>query len=395
MANFGNYLQALYTMLPAFSGTLCVALLALSTDDSHRAWEKKLKKITAAYLGMSGLAWLLTFCYGYAPAIFVTFSVVFFLTFVLVPIFFYRIVRHFTRPGERDVGFSRWHWLVPGTIAAAMLVWSLFVPFDAQLEIIAGRTLVWPEGYEAYGRFFSSKPLFRALFGLVYSTLAVVELVRYYRRACEPSSLVRRPARWVVFLVVLSLLSLFMSIIVLIFPRDTVMTTPMVFVIITQHILLTYHIVKRKYLLFRVHEPSGPEYKPDPAPTRKERRRHTGTLSRKRLESYFREQKPWLDPHFRITDLVEALDVNRTFISAFINREYGMNFNRWMHRWRFEEYERLSADPKNSGESLSMLMKLAGFCDRDHYNRARAVEKAHADKESTASKSKKRKEGGQ
>jgi len=35
---------------------------------------------------------------------------------------------------------------------------------------------------------------------------------------------------------------------------------------------------------------------------------------------------------------------NRTYISAFINREYGMNFNRFINNYRLKEIERLQSE---------------------------------------------------
>ena len=46
-----------------------------------------------------------------------------------------------------------------------------------------------------------------------------------------------------------------------------------------------------------------------------------------------------------MTDLVEDLDVNRTVLSAFINQTYGMNFNRYLNRFRLRELDRLRSHP--------------------------------------------------
>ena len=35
---------------------------------------------------------------------------------------------------------------------------------------------------------------------------------------------------------------------------------------------------------------------------------------------------------------------NRTYISAFINREYGVNFNRFINNYRLKEVERLRSE---------------------------------------------------
>ena len=70
---------------------------------------------------------------------------------------------------------------------------------------------------------------------------------------------------------------------------------------------------------------------------------------------FFREHKPFLRPGYKMTDLVEDLDVNRTVLSAFINQTYGMNFNRYLNRFRLRELDRLRSHPANQGKSVSSL----------------------------------------
>lgn len=64
-------------------------------------------------------------------------------------------------------------------------------------------------------------------------------------------------------------------------------------------------------------------------------------LERQRVEKYLENEKPYLNPEFKITDMAKDLFSNRTYISAFINREYGMNFNRFINNYRLKEVERL------------------------------------------------------
>lgn len=67
-------------------------------------------------------------------------------------------------------------------------------------------------------------------------------------------------------------------------------------------------------------------------------------LGRQQVEKYLEDRKPYLNPEFKITDMARDLVSNRTYISAFINREYGVNFNRFINSYRLKEVERLHAD---------------------------------------------------
>lgn len=92
------------------------------------------------------------------------------------------------------------------------------------------------------------------------------------------------------------------------------------------------------------------------------------------LEEYMREKKPYLNPHLKITDMITDLKTNRTTLSVLINRTYGMNFNRYINRWRLEELERLKYDPVCSECCEMELIALAGFSDYRGYMRVKRRE---------------------
>ena len=89
-----------------------------------------------------------------------------------------------------------------------------------------------------------------------------------------------------------------------------------------------------------------------------------------------------------MTDLVEDLDVNRTVLSAFINRTYGMNFNRYLNRFRLRELDRLRSHPANQGKSVSSLIGQVGFKD---FRTSRAVA---TEREAAAGERETKEEGG-
>ena len=109
--------------------------------------------------------------------------------------------------------------------------------------------------------------------------------------------------------------------------------------------------------------------------TEPRRRRHSGELNRSRFENFIRDRKPYLNPDYKITNLVEDLDVNRTTLSAFINQTYGVNFNRYLNRRRLKELEQLRLQPANQGKSISSLIDKVGFKDFRNYTRAAAAER--------------------
>lgn len=380
-------------LIPFLSAIACGILVAFSLQDCLKRDERKLKRIVLFYLSMSGIGWFVMFCYEFNPVWFVWLNVACLASFILPAIFFYRIIHFLIRLGQPE-NFPVLHYLLPGALLAAMLLWSLFVPFDVQLLIVKEKAQVLPVGYEAFARFFTLKPLLRVVFGLVYYLLVILMLVGYYRKATGSKQLLHKPAKWVVFLVGISLASLFSSILPTFMPRGEVLYSIWTFMvalsIATQHILLSYHIIRRDYLPYIINEEKQkrskaagklskqtpqPQEQPQETPEKPPRRHHNGKLSRIRFEAYFRNEKPWLDPTCKVADLVEVFDVNRTALSGFINRNYGMNFNRYLNRWRLKEFERLRALPSNRGKSARSLVEKAGFDNFRTYLRAVAAER--------------------
>lgn len=400
---FTIYTTAMTTLIPFFSAIACGILIVFSLQDCLKREEMRLKKIVLLYLSVSGIGWFMTFCYEYIPVLFVWLHIICLITYVLPSILFYRIIRYLTRLGKQEL-FSPLHYLVPGMLTAVMLTWSLFVPFDVQLEIVTGKAQVFPAGYEVFARFFTIKPLLRVIFGLVYYILLIKMLTGYYKRATEKRVLVRRPARWILFLVGISLASLFSSVLPTIMPRSELLhslwTLMVAMSISAQHVLLSYHIIRRDYYpyiitgeseqpLRNVPLSSSPQQEPEEeakgssedSTAMHRRRQHAGKLNREIFENFMHKEKPYLNTDYKITDLVDDLDVNRTNLSEFVNRTYGMNFNRYLNRLRLEELRKLRALPDNKGRSISSLIDKAGFKDYRNYSRAVAAEREAAEEQ--------------
>ncbi len=101
-----------------------------------------------------------------------------------------------------------------------------------------------------------------------------------------------------------------------------------------------------------------------------------GELTKRKIEEYFTQRRPWLDPEFKLTDLADAMGVNRTEMSAFVNRTFGTGFKRYVNRWRLAEYDRLMALPSGELKNPYRVIKMAGFSDARHYHRVVEQEKA-------------------
>lgn len=65
---------------------------------------------------------------------------------------------------------------------------------------------------------------------------------------------------------------------------------------------------------------------------------------RRALEQWMETDKPYLNPDFRLTDLMQVLPMNRTYLSQFINAEYDCTFYQFVTNYRVEEAKRLMSE---------------------------------------------------
>jgi AraC-like DNA-binding protein len=368
MESYQIFLEAFTLFVPFLVASTCTLLIGFSRRDCLTREEWRLKNIVVVYFSMLGLSWFAMFCYYFFSEGLVILNVPCFAAFLLSVVFLYRIIRFLTRLGLPE-DFPVVHYITPCVIAVAFMVWSFFVPFDVQVEIILSRQLVIPGEYAVFSRFFTSKPALRLFFVIIYFILTCLLLVRYYRKASATDCLMRKPARWVVFLIMLMLISMLSSMVGTFSLREKLFTRLWILIASLcasgKYVLLTYHIIRRKYLLYVVRPAVATGKR---SMSKSGHRVFTGELTHERLENWFREEKPYLNSDLKIADVVEAMNVNRSVISSFINKKYGLNFNQFVNRWRLKEIERLA---KLSGADVTRLYAKAGFSELRQYYRAR------------------------
>lgn len=152
--------------------------------------------------------------------------------------------------------------------------------------------------------------------------------------------------------------------------------------IMAQEVLLTYQVICRQYLsyktsdLFPINEKKSrnndltAKQHPEPDNMR-------GQLNKRTFENYLSQEKPYLNPDFKLTDMAEAMGVNRTIMSNFINQTYGMNFKRYLNLCRIKEYQILIVHPSNECKNPYQVMVMAGFKDSRHFQRAIQLENTY------------------
>lgn len=85
------------------------------------------------------------------------------------------------------------------------------------------------------------------------------------------------------------------------------------------------------------------------------------------LTQWMEQQKPYLNPEFKLMDLREVLPMNRTYLSQFINDTYGCPFYQFVKRYRIEEAQRLMHEHPDM--RLSDVATRSGFKSRESFAR--------------------------
>ena len=176
--------------------------------------------------------------------------------------------------------------------------------------------------------------------------------IRVYRERCEDyySSLENSAMKWIdIYFTILAVIGL--SYFFLCFsshPTRLFTQQWLILAVLTYNIL---QIVCRKAPWRETNEVEG-----DVEP--KERDPHLQEM-KVRLEAWMEKEKPYLNKDFSLINLMEVLPMNRTYLSKFINTEYGCSFYQFVTDYRIREAKRLMEE--NPSMQLQEVADRSGF----------------------------------
>ena len=114
----------------------------------------------------------------------------------------------------------------------------------------------------------------------------------------------------------------------------------------------------------RLHSTAVEEEKEEPDPA--------NAAYRATLDAWIEKEKPYCNPDFQLLDLRQVLPLNRTYLSQFINTEYGCTFYQWVNGLRIEEAKRLMREQPEL--KIQDLVERCGFSSRQVFARVFARE---------------------
>ncbi len=344
---------------PACSALLML-LMSVRELSNAAGRDIRLVRWLCVFLLLMLLRELFPILYYYAPAIFVYFNWLYFWTLLVVPVLCYRLIFELTRT-DPDELFSRRHYMIPCAIALLMFFLLFVVSYDEQYRTVIDRRQQ-PPGYSFFDIYPDSKVPVKLMFEIFYISASIIRIRQYRKffaeREPDKNRFSMHPAYQCLLFIGLLALA---SVLVIFTSRNSFFILPQA---TAPFFLIAFLQVRLAYRILR--EPGFPEVtaveivdvqeNQDPPPTPKKE-----LLTKTFFDEYMRTRKPYLKHNLKITDLVDDLQMNRTYISGFINKEYGMNFNQYINRCRLKEYRRLLADPDMKDKGNEELAELAGF----------------------------------
>lgn len=366
------------SLVPLFTALVGTIIEIISLQDSVTVREKQVKRMLMCYFAVfiligcgvsTGMALLMVSVWLWPATVF---------SLYMAPVLYYCFVVLLTQTGRKDSTRYSGHYLLPFVVAAGCVALYFIVPFDIRLQLVKGEAItVFP--ITAF--IFFTIPVVQFIFTIVYMTLAYRKLLACYRQHGDKSP---RWGEWFRLSQGLCVLSLLWSgaFFLMIWCGTAPWALPLAVVSAwIQAILLCCDSFNRQSLLF-LPLTIAPVPLKIPFGERPSGRKNTGgnfrtyqrwtptgdpvevepvPLNRKMFERQVVGKKLFLNPQLRLSDLTELFRTNRTYLSGFINREYGCGFSGYINRLRLSELERLMCLPSNRGKSANKLYSKAGF----------------------------------
>ena len=345
-------------------GCMLMMLMDARTCKSN-AQERRLRLYLALTYLVTALGWTGMVLYVVSPDGYVRYHTVFLLALMLDQVMFYRLVAILTNTGQIRK-FSRLHVSIPVVLTVFSFLGDLLVPVEKQMGAMYAEAELTPATWFGIGYMLTS--IIFVVYNTLYPLLSLRNIRRYRRFAVDYSSEAQRTSLdWLFGIQLLILVCIPVPLAGILLGSDTFASPWFVWLgavpYSVYYIILCYNMLDGNYLIIRpdtVDKEDVPE--------------KTAAIDRKLFERYLRDKKPYLDPGLRITDMAVGLKTNRSYLSAFINNEYGMNFSRLINRCRLAELDKLRLSSRYCDKSNMEQVLMAGFGNYRNYLRVKKEE---------------------
>ncbi|AJW65134.1 hypothetical protein VO54_03708 [Elizabethkingia miricola] len=281
------------------------------------------------------------FIFCFYPDIFAIIKPLHHLSIVLFPVLFYHFTYSITVLNIQESVFNKIHYLCA-------------LVFFAVLAMVKNENT---EGVKFY--------LIILYYGF-YLFLSIRKII-YYRKNINDfsSNFENTSIRWIMNILIIQVIILVSVLLFHFLLKDHAHKIPGIitlnYILMVFHVVLCYNIFRENFTFI---------YADEIVLQDKEKEEDIKeNLDQEAFEKYMEEEKPYLNPYLKITDLILPLATNRTYFSSFINNTYGVNFSVYINTLRLKEFYYLKQLPENIERTDDDLIYLSGFRSRSSYNR--------------------------
>ena len=377
--------------LPAYVAMMCGLYLARMAHLKENPFGRKPFIMTIVLYFTSMLVWFSQILYYVLPDVYVALHSFIFLTCLLIYVLSYRFVFEITKAYLSEK-FSFFHYLIPLSGFAVMLVWSFLVPREVQVSLVRSEGVV-VEGYRRFAIFFQSGIPILLCMNVIYSLIGLRRIVRYRKIVVNYSADEYRGALTWLYHYIFAMLAFFAGISsIYITSKITQIHTWLLLIpsmiAVFKYVILLHNILLENFVIIQTDSMDMEDSNRFADDTfrsiegNESLRSYSekSVLAIRKLETYMQKKKPYLNPKFKITDMTGDLNTNRSSLSALINRTYGVNFSRFINRYRLQELNQIKSNPANKKLSEEELVNQAGFSDYRGYLRVKFREEINLER---------------
>jgi len=370
--------QIIIAATPVASSIICILFLLFAYGDRILSIERYLKRLLLIYFCQMIFNWIFNLMVQVPGS-----SFQYILPFVafnlhLMQVVFFHVIVIITSMGEQK-RIGGYHYVIPFLLSFAV---SLF--FFSSLSF-------FPSHNDVFNFFIPYLFISVALYSVYYTYLMIRHLYDSYTKLMSEGRYEDwSKIKWLNYVLFFRILLLITFIGLYSFTSYNNLLYALF--IPVQHLILTYNLLQRNYVLKKTYlqinkilMPSGriendvqvsiSEEKDNIIEVKEEA---TSILSQAQLDSYFRENKPFLDPDLKMEQMVKIFNTNRAYFSKFVNVAYGVNFSNYINMWRLRELDSLMEDPEHKEKDLQTLITMAGFGSlRNYWRVKKKLEEKH------------------
>lgn len=376
--------SALIIWIPVVVAFVCAIFTLMGWRNTTSEYTRQTMSSAMWFYVIVGGVFFSWICYRWYPVAFVAAYPLCYFCMAFSPIAFYRLTCVIS-----GTHFSSAHYLTPVLLSLSILIWSSLVPFDVKVGIIEGYA-EQNSDYPIFSLFFTSILATMLVFSLIYAPLCIKNYFLY----CKNEEVLAAPymLRWLRIVLILIGGTIVIPIIILLLGRregGIPMLNFSAILVSIFSIVMTVNVLKGNYPRHTINriivpkEKEDPEFPissiPPPAPKPQPEQLPQSAADKdelpdfkRKIEQYFRTQKPYLNPSLKLEELADALGYSRNRLSALINLTFHVNYNTYINNWRLKEMEILSRKLRSHKISQAEMACRAGFGSYHSYLRAKA-----------------------